>query len=230
MENYTMLSRVVIVGAAVVAAVAIGRGVMPGQPRAPFPDAVATAEPQEKKATAVLAGGCFWGIEGVYEHVKGVLEVVSGYSGGKVDKPDYESVSSGRTGHAEAVRITYDPSQLSYGDILKIFFSVAHDPTQLNRQGPDVGTQYRSAIFFGDAEQEKAAREYIRKLTDAKVYERPIVTEVAALKAFHMAEDYHQDYMEHHPNQPYIVYNDRPKVEHLKSQFPEFYRERGGSN
>ena len=221
------MSRVVIIGAAVLAAIAIGRGTRSGEARTPFPAApLETVGAQEKKATAVLAGGCFWGIEGVYEHVKGVLDVVSGYSGGKVEKPDYESVSSGATGHAEAVRITYDPTQVSYGDLLRIFFSVAHDPTQLNRQGPDVGTQYRSAIFFSDAEQEKVAREYITKLTGAKVYARPIVTEVAPLKAFYLAEDYHQDYMEHHPNQPYIVFNDRPKVQHLKQQFPQYYREK----
>jgi peptide-methionine (S)-S-oxide reductase len=218
-----MLSRVVIVGAAVVVAAVIGRGIEPKRAHAAFPDALETRS-QEKKATAVLAGGCFWGIEGVYEHVKGVLDVVSGYSGGTVKNPDYENVSSGRTGHAEAVRITYDPSVVSYGDILKIFFSVAHDPTQLNRQGPDIGTQYRSAIFFNDAEQEKVAREYIKKLADTKIYPREIVTEVAPLKAFYMAEDYHQDYMEHHPNQPYIVYNDAPKVKHLKEKFPEYYR------
>ena len=218
-----MLSRIVIVGAAVLVAAVIGRGIEPKRAHAAFPEATEVRS-QEKKATAILAGGCFWGIEGVYEHVKGVLDVVSGYAGGSVKNPDYESVSSGRTGHAEAVRITYDPSQVSYGDILKIFFSVAHDPTQLNRQGPDVGTQYRSAIFFNDAEQEKVAREYIKKLGEAKVYSRPIVTEVTPLKQFYMAEDYHQDYMEHHPNQPYIVYNDRPKVEHLKAQFPQFYR------
>jgi peptide-methionine (S)-S-oxide reductase len=218
-----MLSRIVIVGAAVLVAAVIGRGIEPKRAHAAFPEATEVRS-QEKKATAILAGGCFWGIEGVYEHVKGVLDVVSGYAGGSVKNPDYESVSSGRTGHAEAVRITYDPSQVSYGDILKIFFSVAHDPTQLNRQGPDVGTQYRSAIFFSDAEQEKVAREYIKKLGEAKVYSGPIVTEVTPLKQFYMAEDYHQDYMEHHPNQPYIVYNDRPKVEHLKVQFPQFYR------
>jgi peptide-methionine (S)-S-oxide reductase len=221
------MSRVVIIGAAVLAAFAIARSTPRGEARTPFPEApVESAATQEKKATAVFAGGCFWGIEGVYEHVKGVLDVVSGYSGGKVEKPDYESVSSGATGHAEAVRITYDPTQVSYGDLLRIFFSVAHDPTQLNRQGPDVGTQYRSAIFFGDPEQEKVVREYIAKLTDAKTFSRPIVTEVTPLKAFYLAEDYHQDYMEHHPNQPYIVYNDRPKVQHLKEQFPQFYREK----
>ena len=220
-----MLSRVVIVGAAVLVAAVIGRGIEPKRAHAAFPEATEVPS-QEKKATAILAGGCFWGIEGVYEHVKGVLDVVSGYAGGSVKNPDYENVSSGRTGHAEAVRITYDPSQVSYGDILKIFFSVAHDPTQLNRQGPDVGTQYRSAIFFGDAEQEKVAREYIKKLGEAKVYSGQIVTEVAPLKEFYLAEDYHQDYMEHHPNQPYIVYNDRPKVEHLKKQFPQYYREK----
>ena len=222
------MSRVLILGVAVVAGVALGRGFAPHRAPTPLPDPTPTSSgaPQQKKATAVLAGGCFWGIEGVYEHVKGVLDVVSGYAGGKVDKPDYETVSSGETGHAESVRITYDPSQVSYGELLKIFFSVAHDPTQLNRQGPDVGTQYRSAIFFSDAEQEKEAKDYIAKLTQSKAYPRAIVTEVTPLKAFFQAEDYHQDYMEHHPNQPYILYNDRPKVQHLKEQFPEYYRDK----
>ncbi len=223
------MSRLWILGGAVVVAAALGRGIAPHSSRTPMPDAPLSAGVslgQEKKATAVLAGGCFWGIEGVYEHVKGVIDVVSGYAGGKMANPDYETVSSGETGHAESVRITYDPSQVSYGELLKIFFSVAHDPTQLNRQGPDTGTQYRSAIFFSDAEQEKVAREYIKKLADMKVYPRPIVTEVAPLKTFYMAEGYHQDYMEHHPNQPYIVYNDRPKVQNLKEQFPQYWRER----
>jgi len=175
--------------------------------------------------TAVFAGGCFWGIEAVFEHMKGVTDAVSGYAGGSTQNPSYEEVSSGETGHAESVRVTYDPSQVSYEKLLEVFFSVAHDPTELNRQGPDEGTQYRSAIFYQDEQEARAARAYVAKLTQAKVYKRPIVTQIAPLRAFFPAEAYHQNYMAHHPNQPYIVYNDRPKVEHLKKQFPTLYRD-----
>lgn len=175
--------------------------------------------------TAVFAGGCFWGIEAVFEHVKGVKDVVSGYSGGKTAMPSYEEVSSGTTGHAEAVRIVYDPSTVSYGQLLQVFFSVAHDPTQLNRQGPDHGTQYRSAIFYRSDEQKKSAESYVAQLTKAKAFDRPIVTQIVPLSRFNLAEQYHQDYMEHHPNQPYIVYNDAPKVANLKREFPALYRE-----
>ncbi|HET7583879.1 MAG TPA: peptide-methionine (S)-S-oxide reductase MsrA [Gemmatimonadaceae bacterium] len=174
--------------------------------------------------TAVFAGGCFWGIEAVFEHVKGVTDAVSGYAGGNAQTAEYETVSTGSTGHAESVQVVFDPSQISYGKLLQIFFSVAHDPTQLNRQGPDVGTQYRSAIFYRNAEQERVARAYIAQLTKAHVFQRPIVTQVVPLDHFYMAEAYHQDYMEHHPDQPYIVYNDRPKLVHLQQQFPELYR------
>jgi peptide-methionine (S)-S-oxide reductase len=185
----------------------------------------ARADARAKEQTAVLAGGCFWGVEGVFEHVKGVTNVVSGYAGGGADKAHYETVSTGETGHAESVRITYDPSQLSYGQILQIFFSVAHDPTQKNRQGPDVGPQYRSAVFYADSDQARVARAYVEQLEQAKAYKRPIVTEIAPLKAFYAAEAYHQDYMARHPNQPYIVINDRPKVAHLEERFPQLYRE-----
>jgi peptide-methionine (S)-S-oxide reductase len=177
-------------------------------------------------AVAVFAGGCFWGIEAVFEHLKGVKTAVSGYAGGSKNSPSYEEVSSGSTGHAESVRVVYDSSQISYGTLLKVFFSVAHDPTQLNRQGPDVGTQYRSAIFYMNDEQKRIAEAYIDQLTKAKAFPRPIVTQVAPLKTFFEAEDYHQDYMRHNPNQPYIVINDAPKVEHLKHQFPDLYRDR----
>lgn len=173
--------------------------------------------------TAVLAGGCFWGVEGVFEHVKGVTRVVSGYSGGTADTANYRQVSSGRTGHAEAVRITYDPRKISYGQLLKVFFSVAHDPTQLNRQGPDKGPQYRSAVFYADAEQKRVAGAYIAQLQKAQVFPRPVVTEVVPLKAFHEAEAYHQDYMVKHPTQRYIVVNDLPKITDLKRQFPSLY-------
>jgi peptide-methionine (S)-S-oxide reductase len=175
--------------------------------------------------TAVLAGGCFWGVDAVYKHVKGVKSVVSGFAGGDVASPSYEQVSSGDTGHAESVQIIYDPSQVSYGKLLQIFFSVAHDPTQLNRQGPDVGTQYRSAIFYKNAQQQQVAESYIKQLTAAKTFSRPIVTQVAKLHGFYPAEAYHQNYLALHPNQPYIVINDQPKVAALKKQFPDVYND-----
>jgi peptide-methionine (S)-S-oxide reductase len=174
-------------------------------------------------ATAVFAGGCFWGIEAVFEHVKGVSQAVSGYAGGTAESATYQKVSSGTTAHAESVSVTYDPSQITYGQLLKVFFSVAHDPTELNRQGPDVGPQYRSAIFFANDEQKRVAQAYIAQLQAAKVFPRAIVTEVAPLKAFYAAEDYHQDYVVHNPNQPYIVFNDLPKIANLKRQFPQLY-------
>ena len=177
--------------------------------------------------TAVFAGGCFWGVEAVYEHVKGVMSVTSGYAGGTTKSPSYDDVSSGQTGHAEAVRVVYDPSQVSYGQLLRVFFSVAHDPTQLNRQGPDRGTQYRSAIFFESDVQKRVASAYITQLTAASAFPKPIVTQVAALGKFNDAEAYHQNYMARHPYQPYIVINDAPKVAHLKSDLKELYREPG---
>ena len=175
--------------------------------------------------TAVFAGGCFWGVEAVYDHVKGVKRAISGFAGGDVAAPSYEQVSTGDTGHAESVEVIYDPSQVSYGKLLQIFFSVAHDPTQLNRQGPDRGTQYRSAIFFRNAQQQQTADSYIKQLTTAKTFSRPIVTQVAQLKAFYPAEEYHQHYLEHNPTQPYIVINDLPKVAALKKQFADVYRD-----
>jgi len=173
--------------------------------------------------TAVLAGGCFWGVQGVFQHTAGVVNAVSGYSGGTKASADYNMVSMGTTGHAEAVEVKYDPKKISYGKILQIFFSVVHDPTQLNRQGPDVGTQYRSAIFFANDEQKKVAEAYIAQLNDAKVYKKPIATKVGKLDAFYAAEDYHQDYLTLHPNQPYIAFNDLPKVEALKKIFADNY-------
>ena len=173
--------------------------------------------------TAVLAGGCFWGVQGVFQHTAGVINAVSGYSGGSRDSADYDQVSTGRTAHAEAVEVKYDPKKISYGKILQIFFSVAHDPTQLNRQGPDVGPQYRSAIFTANDEQKRVADAYIAQLNAAKVYKKPIATKVDRLQAFYAAEDYHQDYMTSHPNQPYIVFNDLPKVENLKKIFADNY-------
>jgi peptide-methionine (S)-S-oxide reductase len=176
------------------------------------------------KQTAVLAGGCFWGIQAVFQHVKGVKEATSGYSGGSLASPDYEEVSSGNTGHAESVKITFDPSQVSYGQLLKVFFSVAHDPTELNRQGPDTGTQYRSVIFYGDEEQQRIAQAYVAQLEQAKLFAAPIVTQVVPLKAFYVAESYHQNYARLHPDNPYIAINDAPKVEHLRLEFPDLYK------
>lgn len=173
--------------------------------------------------TAVLAGGCFWGVQGVFQHTAGVINAVSGYSGGTKGTADYDQVSTGRTAHAEAVEVKYDPKKISYGKILQIFFSVVHDPTQLNRQGPDVGPQYRSAIFAATDEQKKVAEAYIAQLNAAKVYNKPIATRIEKLDAFYAAEDYHQDYMTLHPNQPYIVFNDLPKVENLKKIFADNY-------
>lgn len=176
--------------------------------------------------TAVIAGGCFWGVQGVFQHTAGVINAVSGYSGGDKSTANYNAVTSGDTGHAEAVEIKYDPKQISYGKILQIFFSVAHDPTQLNRQGPDSGTQYRSEIFTTSPEQKAIAENYIGQLNAAKVYKKPIVTKVSALKAFYPAEAYHQDYLTLHPNQPYIAINDIPKVENLKKLFAQNYIEK----
>ena len=190
---------------------------------APIVDATASSPAED---TAVFAGGCFWGIEAVFEHVKGVKSAVSGYAGGNVANPSYEQVSTGDTGHAESVQVVYDPAQVSYGKLLQIFFSVAHDPTQLNRQGPDSGPQYRSAIFTTSDEQKKVAEAYIAQLNAAKVYKKPIVTKVGPLEGFYPAEAYHQDYLTLHPTQPYIAYNDIPKVENLKKIFVENYIEK----
>jgi peptide-methionine (S)-S-oxide reductase len=176
--------------------------------------------------TAVIAGGCFWGVQGVFQHTAGVVNAVSGYAGGSKATADYQMVSTGATGHAESVQIKYDPRKISYGKILQIFFSVVHDPTQLNRQGPDSGTQYRSAIFTTSDEQTKVAEAYIAQLNAAKVYKKPIVTKVGPLEGFYPAEAYHQDYLTLHPNQPYIAYNDIPKVENLKKVFADNYIEK----
>jgi peptide-methionine (S)-S-oxide reductase len=176
--------------------------------------------------TAVFAGGCFWGVEAVFRHVKGVSRAVSGYAGGMPVNPTYEQVSSGRTGHAESVEVTYDPSQVSYGQLLEVFFSVAHDPTQLDRQGPDVGTQYRSAIFYVNDDQKRVAESYIGQLEKAKVFGAPIVTQVAKLPAFYPAEAYHQNYLALHPTQPYIVINDLPKLAALQKEWPGLYVKR----
>ena len=177
-----------------------------------------------KAQTAVISGGCFWGIQAVFQHVKGVKSATSGYAGGSAKAADYELVSTGTTGHAESVQITYDPSQITFGQLLKVFFSVAHDPTQLNRQGPDSGTQYRSAIFYANDDQKRIAEAYIAQLQQSKVFARPIVTQVAPLKGFYPAEDYHQNYATLHPDNPYIANNDLPKVDHLREMFPDLYK------
>jgi peptide-methionine (S)-S-oxide reductase len=198
----------------------------PEMPKAPFP-APAIDSPlasASTKQTAVFAGGCFWGVQAVFQHLKGVTSATSGYSGGFVKSPSYESVSMGVTGHAESVRVTYDPSQITYGQLLMVFFSVAHDPTQHNRQGPDTGSQYRSVIFFANPDQKRIAEAYIAQLDAAKVYSRAIVTKVEPFQAFYPAEDYHQNYLEHNPDNPYIVYNDLPKLENLKKTFPSLCR------
>jgi peptide-methionine (S)-S-oxide reductase len=191
-------------------------------------DPPALDEPaSEGLETAVLAGGCFWGVQAVYQHTKGVRNAVSGYAGGDAKDANYQAVSYGRTGHAEAVRVTFDPRVTSYGKILQIFFSVAHDPTQLNRQGPDSGPQYRTEIFPQDPEQATIAKAYVAQLDTAKVFPKPIVTKTATMKAaFYPAEAYHQDYATLHPNNPYIVFNDAPKVENLKRMFPDAFRDK----
>ena len=192
-----------------------------GLSAATFPDPPdAKLAPVKGTETAVLAGGCFWGVEAVFEQLNGVSDVVSGFAGGSAANAHYDNVSSGRTGHAESVKITYDPSQVSYGQLLKIFFSVAHDPTELNRQGPDTGTQYRSAIFYANDEQKRVAEGYIQELNDAKVFRKKIVTQVVPLQAFYAAEDYHQNFIERNPTYPYVVYNDLPKLKQLKQQYP----------
>jgi peptide-methionine (S)-S-oxide reductase len=195
-----------------------------GRPKVAFPDAaldIPASAAAQGKQTAVLAGGCFWGVEAVFEHLKGVTNVVSGFAGGEKSTAQYETVSTGKTGHAESVKITYDPSQITYGQLLKVYFSVAHNPTELNRQGPDTGTQYRSAIFYMNDDQKKVAEAYIQQLENAKVFSRRIVTQVVPFRGFYAAEAYHQHFLDHNPNNPYIMYNDLPKLEQLKKQYPQ---------
>jgi peptide-methionine (S)-S-oxide reductase len=187
--------------------------------------AAGVGTPKASTDTAVFAGGCFWGIEGVFEHTRGVISATAGYAGGHTPSPSYEEVSSGETGHAEAVRVVYDPAQVTYGQLLAVFFTVAHDPTELDRQGPDVGTNYRSIAFYRDSTQHAAIDTFIAELQKRRLYSKPVVTEVIPLATFYEAEGYHQHYMEHHPDQPYIAYNDAPKVVHLKEAFPALYRD-----
>ncbi len=216
------LSRLLV--SAAIALAATGAAFADESPRplpAPAYDPADSGGPQ----TAVLAGGCFWGQQGLFEHVKGVSRVVAGYSGGAKETATYPQVGTETTGHAESIQVTYDPKQISYGTLLQIYFSVAHDPTELNRQGPDDGTSYRSEIFFATPEQEKVARAYIAQLTKAHAYAAPIVTKVERLKGFYKAEEYHQDYLIHHPDQPYIVINDQPKIVNFRKMYPSLYRE-----
>jgi peptide-methionine (S)-S-oxide reductase len=180
------------------------------------------------KQTAIFAGGCFWGTQSVFERVKGVISTTAGYAGGSANTATYDQVTTETTGHAESVKVVFDPSQITYGQLLRIFFSVAHDPTQLNRQGPDVGTSYRSVIFYANDEQQKLAKDYIAQLDAAKVFHKAIVTQVVPLKGFYDAESYHQDYALHNPNNPYIMVCDRPKIEALKQQFPDLFKDYKG--
>jgi peptide-methionine (S)-S-oxide reductase len=190
----------------------------------PDPPSISANAPQQTRAVAVLAGGCFWGMQGVFEHVKGVTDTEVGYAGGAKDTARYERVERGDTGHAESIRITFDPSKISYGQLLKIYFSVAHDPTTLNRQHNDVGPQYRSSIFYTDESQKEIAEAYIKDLNEKNVFGRPVVTSVTPLKGFYRAEEYHQHYLDNNPTQPYIVAMDLPLIEHLKKEYPEWYK------
>lgn len=218
-----------MLGVAALATLLLGgaRGLVagPGDPAVPPPagEAAVAAGPGEQ--SVVFSGGCFWGVQGVFEHVKGVLAATAGYTGGAENTATYPQVSTGTTGHAESVHVVYDPAQVSFGQLLQVFFSVVHDPTELDYQGPDHGTQYRSAIWTTTPQQARAARAYIAQLTAAKTFSRPIVTEVNTLRGFYAAESYHQDYLIHHPNQPYIVFNDLPKIRALKRQLPALWRE-----
>ncbi|HWZ60978.1 MAG TPA: peptide-methionine (S)-S-oxide reductase MsrA [Gemmatimonadaceae bacterium] len=193
--------------------------------RVPDPVVDMPLAPRAGQANAVVAGGCFWGLQAVFQHVRGVTHVTSGYAGGDAKTAHYDEVSSGTTGHAESVQITYDPSQITYGQLLKVFFSVAHDPTQVDRQGPDDGTQYRSVIFFSSPDQQRVAQAYIAQLDQGKIFPRRIATQVVALPGFYAAEDYHQDYATKHPNSMYILVNDHPKVLLLQSEWPKLYRD-----
>jgi peptide-methionine (S)-S-oxide reductase len=206
----------------VLAALLFGRTAK-GAAALPDPAVDETAPASAHSETVVFAGGCFWGIQAVFEHVKGVTKATAGYSGGHVKNPSYEEVSTGTTGNAESVEVVFDPSKVTFGQLLKVFFSVAHDPTELNRQGPDEGTQYRSAIFYETGDQGRVAKAYVDQLTQAKVFSHPIVTQIVPFSGFYRAEDYHQDYALHNPDNPYIMINDLPKVDNLKKEFPSLY-------
>lgn len=212
-----------LIALTIVTTMTSGSALADGQSRSlpdPIQDMASTTNPQ----TAVFAGGCFWGVDAVFKHVKGVVSSTAGYAGGKADTASYYKVSTGTTGHAESVRVVFDPKQISYGQLLKVYFAVAHNPTELNYQGPDHGTQYRSAIFVTDNNQREVATAYIKQLQTQHVYASPIVTQIVPLPAFYPAEDYHQDYLALHPDQMYIVANDMPKLAHLQEQFPRLYK------
>jgi len=223
------MSRFILLGSVFVLAVAVAGVLISARAagKAPIPAAASDAALAQISGsqTAVFAGGCFWGTQSVFERVKGVIDTTVGYAGGTAATARYDEVSMERTGHAESIRIVYDPSKITYGQLLRIFFSVAHDPTQLNRQGPDVGASYRSVIFYLNDEQQKIARDYIAQLDAAHVFPKPIVTQLVPLKGFYRAEEYHQHYADNNPGNPYILVCDRPKVEALKQQFPELFEE-----
>jgi peptide-methionine (S)-S-oxide reductase len=221
-NNQFNLSSLLILSLSIVVIATVAIAKKP--PQASIPDPKNNVSVVTGSQTAVFAGGCFWGVEAVFEHVKGVSDVVSGFSGGEKSTASYDEVSDGKTSHAEAVKITYDPAQISYGQLLKIYFAVAHDPTEVNRQGPDSGTQYRSAIFFTNPEQQKTAQAYIDQLTEANVFRRPIATQLNPLQAFYAAEEYHQNFIARNPNYPYVVVNDLPKLKQLEKQFPNLYK------
>lgn len=222
-RNFT-LNRFLVLSLSIISltTVALARGA--SHTTLPDPATDISTSTASRKQTLVLAGGCFWGMEAVFEHLKGVKEVVSGFSGGSAATAHYEVVSSGETGHAESVKITYDPSQISYGQLLKIYFLVAHDPTQLNRQGPDWGTQYRSVIFFANNEQKQVAQAYINQLNKAHSFRKAIATQLVPLNGFYPAEEYHQHFIARNPNYPYVVVNDWPKLHQLREQFPNMYK------
>jgi peptide-methionine (S)-S-oxide reductase len=221
MARFYVCLALVLVGSLLATTTCTAKASAPAPVPAPEFDAKLASAPSQQKA--VIAGGCFWGIQAVFQHVKGVVSATSGYSGGSAKNAEYEIVSTGETGHAESVQIVFDPSQITYGELLRIFFSVAHDPTELNRQGPDEGTQYRSVIFYSSDEQKQIAEAYIAQLDKAHAFPHRIVTQVVPLQAFYPAEAYHQNYAALHPMQPYIMFNDAPKVEHLKQEFPDIY-------
>jgi peptide-methionine (S)-S-oxide reductase len=219
------LATIAAVAIGVPVAVRLAHHAKASSPVVPVPVLDVSAVPAAP-GTAVFAGGCFWGVEAVFEHLIGVIDVVSGYAGGSAESARYDLVGTGSTGHAEAVQVTFDPARITYGQLLQVFFSVAHDPTELNRQGPDVGPQYRSAIFYADEEQARVARAYIAQLSKAGLFTRPIVTEMSALRKFYPAEAYHQDYMARNPNDLYILIHDRPKIARLEKSFPALYQAR----
>jgi peptide-methionine (S)-S-oxide reductase len=221
MARFYVCLALVLAGSLLATTACTAKASAPAPVPAPEFDAKLASAPSQQKA--VIAGGCFWGIQAVFQHVKGVVSATSGYSGGSAKNAEYEIVSTGETGHAESVQIVFDPSQITYGELLRIFFSVAHDPTELNRQGPDEGTQYRSVIFYGSDGQKQIAESYIAQLDKAHAFPHRIVTQVVPLQAFYPAEAYHQNYAALHPMQPYIMFNDAPKVEHLKQEFPDIY-------